>query len=157
MKRAVDTREKNESMQVIEVSGQNLLLEKEKNKHVEHSVSFSEVESIGASLNLIAMYHRYSSADLSALLVKGISKQATIERLAERLGRPPFSLPDQEGLLLARYLVEDNKHKRIVLDLNASAPLPMVRCILEKIVGRVSLRPLEDTRLIWEELRMVPC
>jgi len=52
----------------------------------------------------------------------------------------PFNVTDeQKGLLIARYLVEDNNEDFVDLDLDRTQNIPTARSIFKKLVGSYTI------------------
>lgn len=83
-------------------------------------------------------------------------KTVKIEELIPILIDEPFSLENEEqALLLARYLIEDNSDHYIELDLKHSNKLITVQSIFKKVVGEYKITSYDEEKKLKEEIYLV--
>lgn len=51
----------------------------------------------------------------------------------------PFNLNQNDSLLIARYLIEDNCEDQVIFSFNHCASMPTVRSILRNLLGRYTI------------------
>jgi hypothetical protein len=70
----------------------------------------------------------------------------------------PFSIENNEdALLLARYLIEDNDEAYVELNMKRSNKLITVRSILKQVVGQYKIMNYDEEKKIREEISTVFC
>ena len=69
----------------------------------------------------------------------------TIGEIKELLMEEPFSIPvEQEALLVARYMIEDEQTNRVVFDERASAEILVLVSVLNNLLGNYKVPTYQD-------------
>ena len=81
---------------------------------------------------------------------------AKIVELIPVLMEEPFSIQtDENALLLARYLIEDNNEPFVQLDLKKTNKLATIQSIFKHVVGSYTILNHEDEKKIKEDIIFV--
>ncbi|KRX05716.1 hypothetical protein PPERSA_09856 [Pseudocohnilembus persalinus] len=80
----------------------------------------------------------------------------TIYDMVQILQRPPFLISNnQDALLVARYLVEDNQNDFYELNYSKSQNLDVIRSIFKNLIGYYKLYSEDEEFEIWENLSKI--
>jgi len=100
-----------------------------------------DVKDIGYELNLRLRIKKLTFEEIDRIIwPEKIRKSATItvKEMIDVLKNDPFHLTNEEEIVLsARYLVEDNESEYLLYDENAKNDLHVVRSILKKMIGNL--------------------
>lgn len=67
--------------------------------------------------------------------------------------KPPYSVGDEnQALLLARYLIEDNQEDYLDLNLELKATPQQIISVFKQAIGEVIIYEDEQERQLWEDL-----
>ncbi len=70
--------------------------------------------------------------------------------------RPPFNvINEDQSLLVARYLIEDNYFDEIELNLDLSCETELIALIFKKMIGKYKLIDKKSEERIYNELSLV--
>jgi len=107
-----------------------------------------DVKDIGYELNLRLRIKKLTFEEIDRVIwPEKVRKSAiiTVKEMIEILRNDPFHLTNEDEILLtARYLVEDNESEYLLYDENAKNDLHIVRSILKKMIG--NLPPFDETK-----------
>lgn len=119
------------------------------------TVTKDDVEVIGKKMRYQFKNCRMSLAELDKFLFgEDIqdNEYVTISFLKHNLELTPFLLEDEEALLVARYLVEENTDPYVFYRSEAEAPVPRIRSIFKNLVGNYSILPEFQEKQFWHEI-----
>lgn len=69
------------------------------------------------------------------------------------LKRSPFSIKKEEdALLFARYLVEDNQEDYLILDINRQNHQRVIRSVFQNAIGKIQLTDEVKDKMLWTRI-----